>query len=235
MSFTRTLLVAASLSLLMGCPSEMAEPPKGPAPGTGTKALTTAKAADHKVEAPKGPASPTVMTPQPAPDGWTRFSRGKMAGEVKSVPLAELLARSKELQGQTLRVKAEVEASCPGGCWALMGQKIEHGPLRVRCQARAIKLPPDAPGAVVEAQGVLKLRTVPLERAIHLEEERARAIGEKPRTITEPPVEITLDATGWVLTRTEEQAKKGAAKTKEHPDSHHAKPTKPQGEHGRQP
>lgn len=215
---TRVLLLGSVLALLASCSPEMAQPPDQPAaqpPGAPAAAQQaaapavplTAAAAQPAAAAPAAPAAAAAaaVLPRNAPPEWTSLTAGEGL-TTATLPLTDVLARAEQLEGQVVRTDGTVDMACPGGCWLLIGQGLAGGPIRVKLEKSELKVPPDSRGAVIDVQGVLDLEKVPLERAQHLEDDRAAQAGEPPKVITVEPTEVVLRATGWSMNRSPEQA-----------------------------
>lgn len=150
----------------------------------------------HGDAAPMGEAPKKVDREAVDPDGVVR--RGAMTEGV-ALTVAELAAKSAELDGKTVKVAGKVDSVCqPMGCWFVMtGDAGET--VRVSSKGHDVFMPKSSAGRVATAVGEFKVRTLSKEQAQHFEDEKELKEGEARKVFTEDVKEFSLSLTGVEL------------------------------------
>lgn len=177
----------AALLLLSGLAACTQSAPEPPAGKTGAPA--------EAARADKGTRPST--RDQVDSDGVVR--RGEPLGDAERWPVDEVIARASELDGQTLAITGEVGAVCSKkGCWmSLEGEGDRQ--IRVTFEDYGFFVPKKSPGMRAVVEGRFAVKTLDVEKAQHLENDRVEGTAEAPQKITEPKRELTLVARGLEL------------------------------------
>ncbi len=189
-----TLPVLAALAL--GCQQKPAKPAKTAV--AKSKVATQAKKPSSKPSSqPKTSAVVRGTTPesraQVDQDGVVR--RGAALSGKKVLTVAELVAQSDKLSGQTVAVKGKIESVCQKkGCWMM----LKDGDQSVRITSKGYKffVPKTAPGQLATVEGELAVKTLDVKTAQHYEEERVMGKKEAPKKVTAPQKEISIASLG---------------------------------------
>jgi hypothetical protein len=113
--------------------------------------------------------------------GWTADLRlGKPLAGQDSKTVSEVLARPKDLVGQTLRVKGKVTEVCQMmGCWMALAEPGTDKTLRIKVADGDIMIPKTAVGKMAVAEGKLAKIELSKEQAIARAKHEAEEQGRK--------------------------------------------------------
>lgn len=140
-----------------------------------------------------------ACTTEPGPAGTVY---GTPAAQATALPVAEVLARATELEGQAVRVEGLVTDVCANrGCWIRIADEGGPAEIQFKVDDGVMTFPMDAKGRWAVADGTL--RRIPLsleatrERLAHEAEEAGRPFD--PASVSEPLVVVRLDGLGAVI------------------------------------
>lgn len=181
----RVLVVSAALALAVSGCSKSTDDAHGAPAEHGAATDADAAAAPKKVD-----------REAVDPDGVVR--RGAMTEGV-ALTVAELAAKSAELDGKVVKVAGKVDSVCqPMGCWFVMtGDAGET--VRVSSKGHDVFMPKSSAGRMATAVGEFKVRTLSKEQAQHFEDEKELKEGEARKVFTEDVKEFSLSLTGIEL------------------------------------
>lgn len=132
-----------------------------------------------------------------------KITRGaELAKNVKRVKVEKALSNPTEYADKTVEVEGIIVRSCKTeGCWMEMADKEGGKSVRVTFGDHAFFIPLNAAGMKVKAQGVFKTKILPKDKVDHLINDDG-AVFEN-RNPDGSVTEVSFDATGVVLTKTE--------------------------------
>lgn len=160
-----------------------------------TLAFSGAAFAQEKMESKK----PTEADKQAAFDAGGMIKRGApLAGGVKKVSLAKVLANPAKYAGKTVRVEGVIVRSCKmEGCWAELAPDAKSKAVRVKMKDHSFFIPLQSAGFKATADGVFTVKTLTKEQVDHLIKDDGAKFDSRNAdgTVTE----ISFEATGVEL------------------------------------
>ena len=150
-----------------------------------TEAAEPAGEAEQGAEAPSGPTVTATLE-----DG-SRLFGAEMSEEQALTPLADLLARPAEFNGQTVKTEGVISQVCQRmGCWMELRVDAEGSAgVRVPMAGHSFFLPHDVAGRRAVVQGELTMTELPADHQEHLREEGAELA----------TVNVQIEATGVIV------------------------------------
>lgn len=131
------------------------------------------------------------------------ITRGaELAKGVKKAKVEKALAKPADFAEKTVEVQGVIVRSCKKeGCWMEMADKEGGKSVRVTFGDHAFFIPLNSAGMKVRAQGVFKTKVLPKDHVDHLINDDGAVFENRnpDGTVTE----VSFDATGVVLTKTE--------------------------------
>jgi hypothetical protein len=160
------------------------------------------KAQDHDHDAPA--SQPATKVPGESPDtrdhkdadGVVR--RGEKLTDAATLSVDDCLTKATSLNGKMVKVEGTIDQVCAKkGCWFALrpdGEAHKGKTIRITSKGYRFFMPKDSVGQRATLEGELEMKTVSVEEAQHLEEDRVKATGETPKKITEPVEEVRIAA-----------------------------------------
>ena len=140
-------------------------------------------------------ACSSEVEPAAAPEGWTAYGAGIEASS-GFLPMADLMSRAGELDGQKVLFEGEVREVCQmSGCW--MTFDTGEGDLRVEFDPYGTYMPMDIAGRTVRVEGVFELAEISESDARHYLEDAGKS--EEAAAIKGPQKGYRLVASGALL------------------------------------
>lgn len=132
-------------------------------------------------------------------DGKMSF-HGLRINDTDAVSLTEVKDAAAEKGGATgVKVVAPVEATCQNkGCWMTV-KLADDEEMRVTFKDYGFFVPKDSPGKTAVMTGDMNYDTTTVERLRHFAVDGGMAEAEAEKTITEPEISMSFEATGVII------------------------------------
>jgi hypothetical protein len=183
----KNLVAAAALLVVAGCADAHAAETSAPGASSQPAAAPTARG--------------TTPADRDAVDADGVARRGvALSKDAPAVPVAVAFAKSKELQGKTVKVAGTVDAVCAKkGCWFVVKGDRPDQTIRITAKDYGFFVPKAAKGKAAVVEGLLEVKTLDPATAQHLEDERTLAPGEQRKKIAGDTVELSIVAAALEL------------------------------------